>query len=312
VFTKYAKVLLLTPITGSLVLCSLGLVTCGVLLARRVPKSATTQLQSRTQPIPAPLPSAPLPQAQPVALHPATPRPRPHVHPFEPVFHASLSSDQRALLASYEGMTAKEVTRSARFRAFVDTVVPYAPFHYGIDIPLTQAIHAILNQSDEPVQMHDGRYLLLTTSTGNPRRRAILWVDLQTGATIGGIFFRPSNGEPTPTLTLFSRQVAHETVRVTQLPAAFKRDLQQWSNTAGIPLVTTRYFVNAANRKSVLTHDEDYCKPAPGQPVLAKEACEQRNVQAADIDIAAASFLGQTHYASNATMHMAAGSAQAE
>lgn len=39
------------------------------------------------------------------------------------------------------------------------------------------------------------------------RGRGFLWFDLDEGIVLGGFYFTPTNGEPTPTLTVFSRQL---------------------------------------------------------------------------------------------------------
>jgi len=46
----------------------------------------------------------------------------------------------------------------------------------------------------------------------------------------------PTNGEPTPTATVFSKQVKEESIKMSQLPPAFAEDLSQWSAQARIPL----------------------------------------------------------------------------
>jgi Xaa-Pro aminopeptidase len=73
--------------------------------------------------------------------------------------------------------------------------------------------------------------------------------------------------------------------------------------TQELPTVTTRYFINGASEKTVLAHREDFCKAAD-----AGDDCARRNVEAAEIDRAAADFLVKTHYAPNATGHMLASS----
>src|ERR1700690_3690708 len=136
------------------------------------------------------------------------------------------------------------------------------------------------------------------------RGRAFLWADIQKGIALAGIFFYPSNGEPSPALTIFSRQVDQDPLGMNQFPAAFIQDLGQWEQAEGVPPVTTRYFINASGKKTVLVHDEDYCGRPTGKPAPATDVCTQMNTDARTIDREAAVFLNQTHYASNATMHM--------
>ena len=127
---------------------------------------------------------------------------------------------------------------------------------------------------------------------------------MRRGVGLGAIFFYPSNGEPTPTLTIFSNQVNQASLKVSELPAAFVEDMTRWAGIVGVPAITTRYFINAAGKKTVLAHEEDFCKAAAGS------TCEEMNSEAARIDAEAARFLGETNYASNATLRMVGVSAR--
>lgn len=220
------------------------------------------------------------------------------------IFQRSIASNQLEFLHDYAGRPAYEVVRERRLHELVNMVVPYAPFHFGLDMPLPNAIEAILSSSPTPVEIREGRYLMVSTQSGQGAARGFIWLDMQEGVALGGIFFHPTNGEPTPTLTLFSKQVNQNSVDMGQLPIAFARDLTQWTIVAGIPPITTRYFINASNEKIVLAHDEDFCRRAEGMPAFPQYVCKQMNANAADIDNKAASFLDKAHYASNATMRM--------
>jgi hypothetical protein len=220
------------------------------------------------------------------------------------IFQKSIVRNQLEFLNDYAGRPAYEVVRERRLHELVNTVVPYTPFHFGLDMPLPNAIEAILAGSPTPVEIREGRYMMVSTQGGRSAARGFIWLDLQEGIALGGIFFHPTNGEPTPTLTLFSKQVKQDSVDMGQLPVAFVQDLSQWATVAGIPPITTRYFINASSEKIMLAHGEDFCRHAEGMPALPEEVCKQMNANAADIDIRAAHFLDQTHYASNATMRM--------
>jgi hypothetical protein len=141
------------------------------------------------------------------------------------------------------------------------------------------------------------------TPESGGRGRAFLWVDMQQGIALGGIFFYPSNGEPSPTLTLFSNQVSADSVRIEQLPPAFLEDFSRWSADAAVPVSTARYFINASNKKSVLAHDEDACGSSPGSASPSGETCTQQKLEAAAIDRQAGAFLARVHYAPNGTVH---------
>jgi uncharacterized protein YecT (DUF1311 family) len=121
---------------------------------------------------------------------------------------------------------------------------------------------------------------------------------------LGGFYFHPTNGEPTPTVNIFSRQVLEKTLALGQLPPAFYQDLLQWSVDSGVPPVTPRYFITGSNKKILLEHDEDFCASVGGIAVALPLACEQMNADAADTDLNSAYYLDQTHHATNATAWM--------
>jgi citrate synthase len=136
---------------------------------------------------------------------------------------------------------------------------------------------------------------------------------MRQGFALGGIFFDPSNGEPSPTLTIFPRQLDRRSVRMSQLPRAFAEDLSRWAATAGIPPITTRYFIGASGEKTVLAHDEDFCARKNGEAVSAvKGLCREMNAQAALLDITATRFMERAHNASNATIKMIASTGRVE
>jgi uncharacterized protein YecT (DUF1311 family) len=137
-----------------------------------------------------------------------------------------------------------------------------------------------------------------------------MWIDMQDGIALGGFYFRPTNGEPTPTVNLFSDQVRDRALKMSQLPAAFAEDLSRWSEENRIPPITTRYFITGYYEKILLEHDEDFCVPADGTAPPRKDACLQMNADAADVDVTAAYYLEQTHHATNATAWMISGGDQ--
>jgi hypothetical protein len=319
---RYIKVLLQTPGIGSVLICFLGLLSGAVLLSewgRSTNGISTHSARNMAQSASTPLaPSGPLSEDIDAhemksiqahrhatllltASHPAITPPL-----ARPIFQQPIASDQLEFLNEYAGRPANDVVRERELRALVNKVVPYAPFHLGLDIPLPNAIESMFSTSLLPVAIREGRYVIVSGQRGpNARGRDFLWIDMQEGIALGGIFFYPSNGEPTPTLTLFSKQVKEGSLEMSQLPSAFVQDLSRWATTAGIPPLTTRYFINASSEKTVLAHEEDFCRAVHDKP--APDACRQMNAEAADIDQKAAYFLDQTQYASNATMHMIAG-----
>ena len=91
---------------------------------------------------------------------------------------------------------------------------------------------------------------------------------------------------------------------LSDLPPAFGQDLAAWSVQAGLPEVTTRYFLTGSNKRILLEHDEDFCALGDGTVAPPDSGCEELNATAADTDETAAYYLEQVHYATNATAWM--------
>jgi uncharacterized protein YecT (DUF1311 family) len=195
--------------------------------------------------------------------------------------------------------------KDKQLRKLVDTVVPGTPIHVGHDRDLSDALYLGLASPGQPSQIRDGRYFMVS-STGSPQypTRAFIWVDMQQGIALGGFYFGPTNGEPTPVLTIFSRQLKEKALAMGDLPDAFADDVTVWQGPAHASPVATRYFINASGSKYVLEHDEDYCTSPDGSMAPALDACEKMNADAADVDMNAAYFMKQTGHASNATAYM--------
>jgi hypothetical protein len=225
--------------------------------------------------------------------------------PFDPtIFLKPIPADQLTFLKSFAGGSAGDAMRDRQFRHVLKEFVPDCMFHYGRDMPLSEALDTVFANSRYPVQLRDDRYLLLAGNSGPYLRgRAFLWIDLKLGFGLGGFFFAPTNGEPSPTLAVFSRQVKEQAIGLSELPPEFSADLASWSASAGLPPITVRYFLNGSNRRILLEHDEDFCSPTDGT-VTSSDDCEQQNADAADIDITTAYYLEQVHYATNATAWM--------
>jgi uncharacterized protein YecT (DUF1311 family) len=97
------------------------------------------------------------------------------------------------------------------------------------------------------------------------------------------------------------------TLALSQLPPEFAADLRHWSADAHVPPIITRYFITGANKRILLEHDEDFCLPVDGNPAPPLSVCDARNAEAADIDLTAAYYLHEVHYAANATAWMIGG-----
>jgi hypothetical protein len=223
------------------------------------------------------------------------------------IFQNPLPADQVAFVRRFEGTAASDVLRDKQFHKFMQRMIPDCMFHYGRDMALLDAMEIVLQGSPEPARISDGRYFLVSGRSGPYLQgRGFMWVDLQDGIVLGGFYFHPTNGEPTPAVNVFSRQVKEQYLALSQLPPAFAEDLDQWSRDYRVPPVTTRYFITGSNRKILLEHDEDYC----AQSGASANDCQEMNSDAADLDMNAANYLEQTHHVTNATAWMITGEDQ--
>ena len=329
--SRYAKVLLLAPSIGSALFGVFGLMLGIAFIAHHghpairplayaglhaKPHAATPVISSPASttimPVDSAMATVPSQQSQPLRIsskiaHSAnkpTVAIAPHLQ--KALFQKSIPSDQLGFLNDYAGRPANDVLREQKLRELVAAVVPYAPFHLGLDMPLPHALESMFSASQIPVEIRDGRYVMVTGIRGQGGRgRGFIWVDTHQGISLGGIFFYPSNGEPTPTLTLFSNQVYQSSLSFSQLPVAFVQDLTRWAAVEGLPAVTTRYFINASSEKIVLAHDEDFCKLTISGVPMSPDGCSKMKADAARVDTEASHFLNRVNYASNATMRTA-------
>jgi uncharacterized protein YecT (DUF1311 family) len=216
-----------------------------------------------------------------------------------------IPNDQLAFLSGYAGRPTKELLKDKAFGRMMKAVIPKTTYHYGRDMSVNEAMDNALDGSKLPVMLRDGRYLTVSGEQGPYLHgRGFVWFDLQEGIAMGGFYFTPTNGEPTPTLTIYSKQLAGDALAMSELPAAFVQDLYQWEATAKVPPVTPRYFIPQSGKKYVLVHDEDFCWHPENTPAPDPRVCESMNAQAADADMNAAYFMKQTHNAANATAWM--------
>jgi hypothetical protein len=191
------------------------------------------------------------------------------------IFQKPIPSDQLAFLKQFDGAPAQDLVRNKQFRKLMHSVIPDCTFHYGRDMPFTDALDMVFNGSTLLVRIRDGRYLMVSGRSGPYLAgKGFIWIDLEDGIALGGFYFHPTNGEPAPTVNIFSRQAKEDALKMSQLPLAFAEDVNQWSVDLRISPLTTRYFITGANKKILLEHDEDYCAPAAG---IAPPDCQQMN-----------------------------------
>jgi hypothetical protein len=226
------------------------------------------------------------------------------------IFQNPVSRDQLQFLSQFDGAPSNDLINNKQFRKLLRGVLPDCVFHYGWDMPLSNAIDKVIKGSPLPVRIRDGRYVMIAGRMGPYLAgRGFVWIDIQDGIALGGFYFRPTNGEPTPALNIFSKQVKEDTLAMSQLPQAFAEDLWQWSAQSRVPPVEARYFITGDKRKILLEHDEDYCTPPagaipPGALPPPPYVCQEMNADAADKDLIAAYYLEQTNHATNATAWM--------
>jgi len=225
-----------------------------------------------------------------------------NAQPAPAVFQNPMAGDQLAFLSGFAGRAAKELARDRRFHALMKLAIPRTEFHYGRDMPLNDAWEGVLSGSKEPVVVREGRYVLVAGDEGPYLRgKGFLWFDMRDGIALGGFYFHPVNGEPTPTLAIFSRQLTDKALSMSQLPLEFARDESEWVRTSGAKVVSPRYFIPENGRKYVLVHDEDYCDHPENAPAPPQDACAALNLEGADADLDAATFITEAHNAANAT-----------
>ncbi len=247
-----------------------------------------------TAPVTAP---APAPDSQPALPPPGPPPPA--------NFQNLIPADQLGFIKDYANQPAKTLLKDKRFHSLMKQAISRTEYHYGRDMSLSDAVQTVLDGSMQPVLVRDGRFVTVAGSNGPYLGgRGFLWFDLQTGVALGAFYFHPTNGEPTPTLTVFSRQLSNRELSMGQLPEPFAEDLEQWAAGARVPEVTPRYFIPENGKKYVLEHDEDYCWHPPGAPEPDPGDCQQMNASAADDDMNAAYFMQETGNAANATAWM--------
>lgn len=251
---------------------------------------------------PAPAPeTAPAPTPAPDS-QPALPPPGP---PPPANFQKLIPADQLSFLNDYANQPARTLLKDKRFHSLMKQTISSTEYHYGRDMSLSDALQTVLDGSMQPVQVRDGRFVTVSGSNGPYLGgRGFLWFDTQTGVALGGFYFHPTNGEPTPTVTVFSRQLTDRQLSMGQLPEPFAEDLEQWAADSRVPEITPRYFIPENGKKYVLEHDEDYCWSPSGEPEPDRDDCQQMMADAADDDMNAAYFMQETRNVADATAWM--------
>jgi hypothetical protein len=227
------------------------------------------------------------------------------------IFQKPIQAAQLSFLKQFSGATSDDVINDKQFRKLLKNIIPDCTFHYGRDKALDDALDEVIKGSRNPVLIRDGRYFMISGQNGPYLSgKGFIWIDMQDGVGLGGFYFHPTNGEPTPSVNIFSRQIKEDALALSELPPAFAEDMAQWTAASRVSPVTTRYFITGSNKKILLEHDEDFCSPSDGTVARAGDVCEQMNADAADLDMNAAYYLDQVHHATNATAWMITGADQ--
>jgi uncharacterized protein YecT (DUF1311 family) len=238
----------------------------------------------------------------------ASPAPEPAPPPPPAVFQNPIPAAQLAFLKDYDGKMPEEIRKDKRFRQLEKLITPSTRYFYHYDIELSAARDEVLeNDPAVPISVREGRFVMVATAGGPDAHmsgRGFLWFDMQAGIGLGGIYFHPINGEPTPTLGIYSKQLTDTNLNMGQLPPDFLEDFSQWALIARLRNISPVYFIPANGKKYALIHDEDYCAHPPGTPAPNENDCEEMNAEAADADLAAAYFMEETHHAADATAFM--------
>ena len=209
-------------------------------------------------------------------------------------------------LRDLAGASTHEATLAGHFDDLVSDAAPDVAYHFHVDMPVANALRMILRGAGEPILVRANRFVILSAcnTPACSDGRAFVWADTERGIEIAGIDFAPSNGEPTPTLTLFSKQVLDPVTKRVQLPPDFVEDLATWTRASRHRSVAARYFVNRDGIKTVLLHDEDNCHGAD-RSSLAATLCRSMNLDAADQDLAAAYYVLLATFADKTPMRAA-------
>ena len=231
--------------------------------------------------------------------------PPPEAPPPPATFKDAIPADQLSFLSGYAGKAPKEIMKDKRFRQLEKDITPSTRYFYHYDRGLTDTRDEVLDNQPLPITVRDGRFVMVSSAGGADSHmlgRGFLWFDMQAGIGIGGIYFHPTNGEPTPTLAIYSKQLTDTSLSMGQLPQDFVDDLDAWAGLARVHPITPRYFIPTNGKKYVLVHDEDYCFHPDNAP--QPNGCEQMNADAADADMNAAYFMQETHNAADANAWM--------
>lgn len=86
---------------------------------------------------------------------------------YDPVlFQKRVPKDQLTFLGQFAGAPSSLLYEDKQFRKLMHSFVPDCTFHYGTDKSLSDALDEVIKRSREPVQIRDGRYVMLSGHQG--------------------------------------------------------------------------------------------------------------------------------------------------
>lgn len=189
------------------------------------------------------------------------------------IFQKPLSPSQLLFLKQYAGRTTGDLLHDKAAKKTLWSFIPNCEFHYGRDMGLNDAFDIVTDHSRDVVELIEDRYLIFSGESGPYLSgKGAMWVDLQKGIALGVFFFTPTNGEPTPSVVVFGRQVEEPSLRMSQLPPVFAGFLEKWSARRLLPAITPRYFIGGNKKRILLEHDEDYCAAYGSSPAAHPRA----------------------------------------
>src|SRR5580658_2851381 len=82
------------------------------------------------------------------------------------IFQKPIPGDKLAFLNNFAGSPSNVVIKDKQYSKLVHTVVPDCLFHYGHDMGLVDALETVLAGPTLPVQIREGRYMMVAGSGG--------------------------------------------------------------------------------------------------------------------------------------------------
>jgi uncharacterized protein YecT (DUF1311 family) len=238
--------------------------SCPHLAAQTIPSADAPPAQEAPPPPPPDAQQTQRPQPPPIPLPPPP--------PFDTgLFQNRIPAPALGFLTQFNGAPSGDLYRDRQFKHIVGSNIPNCMFHYGRDMPLSDALDNVLPHSQVPVQIRDNRYVLVS---GETKDRSIAISQLPPAFQNDLIQWSTQSGVAPVTTRYF-------------LTGNDKRILLEHNEDYCAP------------------------GPDPNAVPPAPDVCTEMNADAAEVDMNAAYYLEQVNYATNATAWMIQGDDQA-